>query len=399
MKSLTAGYYRFILSAGFLLVPSVAAGHERFIEHDLIHPLHIEFFRHLDPNMLLVALRVSLLLAVMLFVWFLRDSLCGLFEYFPPGKLAGRTKERLHRLFRFFTDKPIHHPWFTQIGEWAVGFFLRAPALVLMYSATTDSLLIPSYPLNPATALFFKFMQLIIAMGILTQVFLPLWGAIILGTFFYLIYAYDWKSVVDFVCFLSVVAVYLSLPWKSYSQNIGKIGPSQIRWMRIIMGFGFIALGWMKIYNYDLTAGFADNYPWILADPLIRLTFAGTDPAFLRESWIIGFALAEVLGGFAIMMGVFVRLWSVLLITIMIKFIVVDFGWGEIPHLSLIAGFMVLLFSNHSPRSTWAGEAGKFKILQGGSGFKGLTSAVSAMAVSALVIFPLLYLLTFIERS
>jgi hypothetical protein len=58
---------------------------------------------------------------------------------------------------------------------------LRSPGL-FMYSATTDSLVMPSFPLDPGSATIFKFAQVGVAILILTQTLLPLAGALLLGT-------------------------------------------------------------------------------------------------------------------------------------------------------------------------------------------------------------------------
>lgn len=159
-----------------MLLPNVASAHERFIKHELLEPLQRDFFRRLDPNMLNVGLRVAGLMAIMLFIWFLRDPLYNFVENQLVRKLRGKPKEWLHLIHCFVADKPVEHPWFRKVGEWVVILFLRTPALVLMYSATNDSLVMPSYPLEPSTLLVFKYAQVIMAMGIITQAFLPFGG-------------------------------------------------------------------------------------------------------------------------------------------------------------------------------------------------------------------------------
>ena len=138
------------LCVWLVLVPGLALAHERFIPHEILVPLQRDFFRRLDPNMVNIALRVAFLMALMLFVWFLRDPLDKFIENRVLWKLRGKPKEWVHLLASFITDKPVEHRWFTTIGQWIVILFLRCPALVLMYSATADSLVMPSYPLSPA---------------------------------------------------------------------------------------------------------------------------------------------------------------------------------------------------------------------------------------------------------
>lgn len=382
-----------------LLLPGLALAHERFIPHELLVPLQRDFFRRLDPNMLNIALRAALLMALMLFIWFLRDPLDNFIENRVLWRLRGKPREWVHQLASFLTDKPVENRWFRIIGQWIVILFLRCPALVLMYSATADSLVMPSYPLEPTTATFFKYAQVIMAMGIITQTFLPFGGATIFGTFIYLLFAFDWKIAVDILPILTVAVVYVSSPWISWERFINDISRNQMRWVRIILGFGFFALGWMKIYNHDLTAGVADNFPSVMEDPLILMFYAGTDPTFQRESWIVAFALTEVLTGFLIMVGVFNRLWCVMMVYVFTKLMVVDFGWAEIPHLYPIGAFLAVTFSNHLSNEFYRiEELEAYEARQGKTGREILVAAVSAMAISVLVIFPMLYFLTLVEH-
>ena len=398
------GRYRFShlpwwLCVWLVLVPGLALAHERFIPHEILVPLQRDFFRRLDPNMVNIALRVAFLMALMLFVWFLRDPLDKFIENRVLWKLRGKPKEWVHLLASFITDKPVEHRWFTTIGQWIVILFLRCPALVLMYSATADSLVMPSYPLSPATADLFKYAQVIMAMGIITQTFLPFGGATIFGTFLYLLVAFDWKIAVDILPILTVAVVYVSSPWTTHMFSITDISSKQMRWVRIVLGFGFFALGWMKIYNHDLTAGVADNFPSVLKDPLILMFYAGTDSAFQRESWIVAFALTEVLTGFLIMVGVWSRLWCVMMVYVFTKLMLVDFGWAEIPHLYPIGAFLAVTFSNHLSNEFYQIDALEaYEERQGKTGREVLVAAVTAIVIAAVVIFPMLYFLTLVKH-
>ncbi|HET9492069.1 MAG TPA: hypothetical protein VFR64_20250 [Methylomirabilota bacterium] len=382
-----------------VLLPGLALAHERFIKHDILRPLHREFFRRLDPNMLDVAVRIAALLAVMLFIWFLRNPLDNFIENRLLWRLQGRAKRWVHLIASFVTDKPVDHPWFKKVGEWVVILFLRSPALVLMFSAVNDSLVMPSYPLEPSTALVFKYAQVVMAMGIITQAFLPFGGATIFGTFVYLLYAFDWKIAVDVLPVLTAAVIYVSSPWYSHKQIITSVTPRQMRWVRLTLGFGFVALGWMKLYNHDLTAGVADNYPSVLEDPLIKMFYAGTDPAYHREAWIVAFGLTEVLTGFLIMVGAFTRVWSVMMVYVFTKLMVIDFGWAEIPHLYPIGAFLVVMFSNsHSDEFYQIEEMEEYQARKGKTGFQILIALVGSVLIAALVIFPMLYLLTRVEH-
>lgn len=383
----------------FLLVPGLVLAHERFIPHELLVPLNRNYFRQLNPDMLSIAVRVTVLMAAMLFVWFLRDPLDHLIENRLLGNLRGKLKYWVHLLASFLTDKPVDHPWFIKISEWVVVLFLRCPALVLMYSATNDSLVMPSYPLEPSTANFFKYAQVIMAMGIITQTFLPFGGATIFGTFLYMLYAFDWKVAVDVLPVLTVAVIYVSSPWMSQKSSITDISETQMRWVRIVLGFGFWALGWMKIYNHDLTAGVVDNFPSVMDDPLIKLFYFGTSMAVQRENWIVAFALSEVLTGFLVMVGVFNRIWCIMMVYVFTKLMLVDFGWAEIPHLYPIGAFLVVAFSNHHSNEFYRLDALEaYEARQGKTGREILIAALAAVVIAIVVIFPMLYFLTRVEH-
>jgi hypothetical protein len=164
-----------------------------------------------------------------------------------------------------------------------------------------------------------------------------------------------------------------------------------------VLGFGFFALGWMKIYNYYLTVGVADNFPSIMQDPMVKMFYAGTDPYYQRECWVMGFAMAEVMTGFLIMVGVFSRVWCVLMVYLFTKLMVVDFGWAEIPHLYPIAAFSVVALSTNS-LSNWfhrVDEHGDRIAAKGRLGWRYIaTSFCLAILIAFLAVYPMLYLLT-----
>lgn len=376
-----------------------ALAHERFILHDKLYPLDRNFFRSLNLNMLSIAIRTTILMALMLFIWFMREYLDNLVENVFLRNLRGKPKQWIHTIACFLTDKPIETRWFKAVGRWIVILFLRCPALVLMYSATADSLVMPSYPLEPHTATLFKYAQVVMAMGIITQTFLPFGGATIFGTFLYLLFAFDWKIAVDILPILTVAVVYVSSPWISQYHSITDISKGQMRWVRIVLGFGFFALGWMKIYNHDLTVGVADNYPSVMDDPLIKMFYIGTSEALKRECWVTAFALTEVLTGFLVMVGVFNRLWCVMMVYVFTKLMIVDFGWAEIPHLYPIGAFLVVTFSNHLSNEFYRiDELEEYEARLGKTGAEVGIAAATALGISLAVIFPMLWFLTLVEH-
>lgn len=388
-----------------LLLPVLAAAHERFVKHDMKQRMQDWFFLQqagqpfgMDRNMIQVGLLVTLVLAGFFVAFFLRESLDELIRYKVLAPLRGGLQRTLHNLACFVMDKPVRSGWFYAVGEWSVIMFLRSPALVLMYSATNDSLVMPSYPLEPSSAVYFKFLQVLLAILILTQTLLPLCGALVIGTWFYL---FRWGPFVaiDALPVVTAGILYAMSPWQSHKLAITRLNARQTRWIRIVFGFGFLVLGWAKIYNHNLTIGVADNYPWIMNDPLVGFFTLGTDPSVRRETWVLSFALAEVMSGFMIMMGVFTRLWGTIMIFMFTKLTLVDFGWDEIPHIYPIGAALAVVTSNQL-RSEFGLLERVERALRRGSHVKRLALVVVASVLIAfLAVMPMLYLLTFADRA
>jgi len=397
---------RTVLAAALLLLaPTLASAHERFIRHDLKHRMQDWFFARdpngplgMNANMLHIGLLVTGLLAVLMGIWFLRESLDEIVRYKILSRLRGGVQRTLHNLAAFITDKPVRVGWFYSLGEWSVIMFLRAPALVLMYSATNDSLVMPSYPLEPSSAIYFKFLQALLAVLILTQTLLPLCGALIVGTWLYL---FRWGPfvAVDALPVVTVAVVYLTAPWQSHKLAITRLNPDQARWVRIILGFGFLVLGWMKVYNHDLTAGVADNYPGVMNDPLVNMFAMGTDPALRRETWVVSFGMAEVLSGFMLMTGIFTRFWACMMLWVFTKLMLIDFGWDEIPHIYPIGALLAVLTSNDL-RTEFDIVQKTERAMRGNGGLRRLALvAVSSVVIAVVAVLPILWGLTFSNRA
>lgn len=388
------------------LVPTVLYAHERFIKHNLKFPLHEAYFGRfpaaflgIQPDMFRIATTSCILLTVFLIIFFFRQSIDVFVEHRVLAGLRGAPQRALHHLADFLTDKPVRLKWFHTFGEWAVIFFMRSPALVLMYSATNDSLVMPSYPLQPSSAIYFKFLQVGIAILMLTQTALPLVGALVIGTWVYL-WRWGWMVTADAIPVVTVAVMYITSPWNSHKLAITEMNEKQVRWVRLVLGFGFFVLGWLKIYNYHLTAGVADNYPSVMNDPMIGFFSMGTNPMFRRENWIIAFALAEVLSGFMMMVGVFTRVWGTLMLWVFIKLMLVDFGWAEIPHIYPIAATMAVVFSNRVNSEFAFIEKLQHKFgREGRTLIRGATVVAASLVISVLTIYVLVYALTFVNRS
>jgi uncharacterized membrane protein YphA (DoxX/SURF4 family) len=398
----------FLSAAMLTLLPvTVVYAHERFIRHDLKVPLHERYFGRqpgmllgMQSDMLRIATVSCVLLLAFLVIFFFRQNLDVFIEQrLLSVGLRGRAQRALHHLANFLTDKPVRLPSFRTVGEWAVVMFIRSPALVLMYSATNDSLVMPSYPLEPTSALYFKYIQVFLAILMLTQTALPLAGALVVGTWLYL-WRYGWMVVADAIPVLTVAVVYLTSPWQSHRVAITELNEQQVRWVRLVLGFGFFALGWLKIYNYHLTAGVADNYPGVMDDPMIGFFAMGTNPLFRRENWIVAFAFAEVLSGFMLMMGVFTRVWGSMMIWVLAKLMLVNFGFEEIPHIYPIAATMAIVFSSKVGSEFSFVERIQQKAAREGKSLLRIASVGAASLVIAVVtVYALLYALTFIDRS
>lgn len=398
---------RYGMGAGLLLLlPAAAAfAHERFVKHEMKRRLQEWFFLQqpdkpfgMDPNMLQIGLLVTFVLSAFFVAWFLRDTLDEIIRYKVLTTLRGTPQRLLHNLACYIMDKPLRSSLFYAVGEWSVIMFLRSPALVLMYSATNDSLVMPSYPLEPTSAVYFKFLQVFLAILILTQTLLPLCGAIVIGTWFYL-FRWGVFVAIDALPVVTAGILYAMSPWQSHKLAITRINQEQTRWIRLVFGFGFFVLGWAKIFNHNLTVGVADNYPHVMNDPLVGFFALGTDPALRRETWVVSFALAEVMSGFMVMMGVFTRLWGTIMIFMFTKLTLVDFGWDEIPHLYPIGASLAVVTSNHLRTEFGPVERLERALRSGSHAKRFVLVAIASVAIAFLAVMPMLYALTFVDRS
>jgi len=394
-----------LVSTLVVLLPRLAAAHERFVKHDLKKPMQDAFFMQqdgkpfgMDPNMIQIGLLVTLVLAAFFVFFFLREGLDEFLRYKILAPLRGAVQRFVHNLACFIMDKPVRNKWFYAAGEWSVIMFLRSPALVLMYSATNDSLVMPSYPLEPSSAVIFKFIQVLLAILILTQTLLPLCGALVIGTW---LYTFRWGPLVaiDAIPVVTAGILYAMSPWQSHKLAITRMNAQQTRVIRFVFGLGFFVLGWAKIYNHDLTVGVADNYPWIMNDPMVGFFKIGTDATFQRETWVMSFALAEVMSGFMMMMGVFTRLWGTIMIIMFTKLTLVDFGWDEIPHLYPIGAALAVVTSNHLRSEFGIVERIERAWRSGSPAMRWGMVAVSSAVIAFLAVMPIMYLLTFTDRA
>jgi len=382
-----------------------AEAHERFVKHTLKIPLYAPFFQRgpwflgVHPNILRIGINVAFVLCAFLIAWFMRQPMEQLVRQTVLRPVTGPAQRFLHNVSCFLTDRPVDSGWFHSLQQWSVILFLRSPGLVLMYSAANDSLVMPSYPLDPPSATFFKFAQVGLAILILTQTLLPLCGAILFGTWVYL-HRWGWMVAADAIPVLTAAVVYMTSPWHSHKVAITELTSTQLRWARITLGVGFMILGWLKIYNHNLVAGVADNYPSVMNDPMVNLLAWGTDQGLRRETWIVAFGMAEVMSGFLLLAGIFTRIWCSIMIFIFAKLMLVDFGWDEMPHVYVIGALMALMLSNKLESEFDGLERHEDRFASQGLRWKQLcVIAAPAVLTCILIVFPLLYIFTFFDRT
>jgi hypothetical protein len=137
-----------------------------------------------------------------------------------------------------------------------------------------------------------------------------------------------------------------------------------------------------------------------MEDPLIQLLRVGTGEIYARETWILAFGLAEVMSGFLLMVGVFSRIWASITTFMFVKLMLIDFGWAEIPHIYPIAAMLVIVSSNRLSSDLGPVEQVERRLGRAGRRFWQVALVVgAALFVAFLVIYPLLYLTTFLDRS
>jgi hypothetical protein len=101
-----------------------------------------------------------------------------------------------------------------------------------------------------------------------------------------------------------------------------------------------------------------------------------------------------------LMVGVFTRVWGSLMLWVLVKLMLVNFGWEEIPHIYPIAATLAVVFSNRA-RS----EFSIIETIQQKAGREGRTVfrvgavVLASVAISLLAVYALLFAMTFINRS
>ena len=135
-------------------------------------------------------------------------------------------------------------------------------------------------------------------------------------------------------------------------------------------------------------------------DPMVSLLKMGTNPGLPRETWVAAFGLAEVMSGFFVTVGIFSRVWTLIMTFVFTKLMLVDFGWNEIPHIYPISAMLVIVTSNKLTSEFDRIERIEERLGRGGQSFKQALLIVAASVIVAfLVLFPMLYATTWLDRS
>ena len=316
-----------------LATATPAFAHERWVKHLPLAPIQSEIFRSLSSGSWQLIARPVLLFAMLSLIWSLRDQLATLFKA-KLGPSAARCID-----FIFNTES--QDLWSPAARRMIVKISVRIPALVLMYAASTSSLIMPSFPLEGSLNDLFRIVQTTLAIMILGEVALPLVGLSLLALVGFSFAYFGANTAIDILPVLGLSYIYLLMPMKGGSYAL-HLGLGEVRILQSIIGIAFFLLGVMKIVNFDLTVGVADNYPFVMHDPLIGIFSLGSDPHFAREWWTFGFACSEMLTGMLLATGVFMRPIALFSAAIFTKLMFMDFGWAEVPHIFPIAVLILI---------------------------------------------------------
>jgi hypothetical protein len=178
---------------GFLFLTETNFAHERWVAHSVKGPINYEIFSHLGIEQYSIILRAVIFLIFTIVIWIKREKL----EIILKKLISKSLGKKLNLTIDFFLDKTIYHDGLIKIVTLIQRFALRAPALVLIYSAATDSILMPSYPVHESVRSFFIGIQALFACFILIEFMLPVVGWVLIMICFYLFFAYGWVVGLD----------------------------------------------------------------------------------------------------------------------------------------------------------------------------------------------------------
>jgi uncharacterized membrane protein YphA (DoxX/SURF4 family) len=326
-----------LAGAVVLLAPALAQAHERWVKHDA-QPFDRAYFQSMTGEMLELSLAAAAAVAVIILLWYL--GVVGLIEWLTPTSVEKNIPQRrrgpLVRFFagvvRFFLDDGFHSsPALARAELVAVAIFARLPGLVFLLGAADGWLLMPSFPIDGPLGTELRWVEVGLALWILSGRLRTALGGACIAVFVYLCVVYH-LAAVDALPLLASAFFYL------FARPGVPLNSAQIAGIRFGLGVGFFFLGLVnKIYNAELFIGVGDNYPHLVSGPQAMF------PWLTRESWSLATALGEMVFGLLLLLGIFNRLTSLVLAIIFANFILV-FGWAEIVHVYPISGFAVLFF-------------------------------------------------------
>lgn len=320
---------------------SIVLAHERWVPHQLLYPVQASIFSKISWDMMSVIGRTVILFIFMGIIWKIRHKI---FYFILKKGNKNIFWSKLKGFFQFFLDYPCAQRWFCIAGKLVQKLAMRTSSLALMYSAANGNLLMPSFPLPHSISVYLQFFQALLGLLIIMELALPFVGYSLFFLCFTCLILYGPIVTIDALPILAIAYVYITMPNLSKRSDL-VIRQSQIQWMRIILGFSFLMLGIMKIYNHNLMLGVIDNKPSLMSDFVLQFFTFGTDPAYRREWFTFGFGISEILTGVLLMSGMFVRLISLFTTFIFTKLMVYNFGWAEVPHIYPISILLLLCFS------------------------------------------------------
>jgi hypothetical protein len=100
------------------------------------------------------------------------------------------------------------------------------------------------------------------------------------------------------------------------------------------------------------------------------------------------------------MVGVFTRVWGMLMLWVFIKLMLVDFGWEEIPHIYPIAATMAVVFSNKCGSEFAFVERIQHQFgREGRAVFRVASVVFASVLIAVLTVYVLVFALTFTSRA
>ncbi len=335
----------------------------------------------LNPKLVAVMSRGLLVVLALVVVWMARTER-------SVSAQATASPWRIPAAFLF--DGPVDTRWFAIAGQLTLAFLVRCPAIVLLYAASRDALLVPGYALSPELAAVLGPFQVVLAVLILAQAALPCVGALLAGTWLF-VATHGALAGVDAWPLAAVAGLYLSAPWQSHELPVLAPSPQVRRLFRVAVGLGWIASGHRDLFAYESTALLLEGVPRLADDPLTRLLMMGHSAGFARETWIAAVGALQLAGGVLIAGGVFTRAVALVGSAILVGGLALDSGAHAIGRLVPLAALLALVAFERHHAELGAHEVGR-------SLRERAITVLSLAALAATAVVPALYLLSTIDR-